>query len=124
MVGICGIRRCRRTPLGLVVRIAQRRTFQEGLRQELAPLGFARLVVLVIADAEVQVLHIGFIALGLGIVPQLIFFAIRLHGKIAFEHVARQVRETALFKNHVVRRLHVGALRRTVVAQRHRDMIA
>ena len=124
VVRIRRVCRCRCTAFGLVVRIAECRTFEECLRQEFTELGFASLVVLVVADAEAQVLHVGFIALGFGIVPQAVFFVIRFNGKVTLEHIARQIHKATLLKPHVIRRLHVRALCRAVIAKRHRNVVS
>ena len=73
VVRIRGIRCGRRAALGLTVRIARRRAFQEYLRKRLAHLGIGRLVALAIADAEVLFAGVGLVALRLSVVTEFLF---------------------------------------------------
>ena len=124
VVRVSRIRRGRRTAFRLVVRIAQRRTFQERLREEFSKLRFTGLVILVVADAKAQVLRIGFITLRFSVIAQPVFFIIRIHCKVALEHVPRQVDKATLLEHHVIRGFHVRTFCRAVVAQRHRDVVS
>ena len=82
------------------------------------------MVILAVANANRAVTYVRLVTLRFRFVAQFLFLVFGIHRELILEHIARQVHKAAALEQHVIRRLHVGALGRGMVTQGERNMVS